>query len=732
MSVSRPRSVAALLIAVLLAASLGTFAPGAVAAPAASLDPRIAKVARTLDVSAVSVGVRSLLAVDNDSIENAVPLIGSHEGSLDEETRRLEVFTLDLDAGDRLGLRVIGDATLNADAYLFAPGTTAFTPDAALTGTIGDGFGKSLVYIVETTGTYLVAVTPVAGSGAYTISEYSAPWADVADNDIEGVALPASPVSDSLDDVTDPDDVFAVSLAGGDRFTVTVEAGEGLDADLLLYGPESDTIFTGVPVAGSAGVGVAGTETFVFDIPGTAAAADYYLDVRARSGAGTYSLIYTIGDLPAGAYDDETDATALTLGDSCSSLDALTDVNDLYSIGLAAGERLSLDLRGPAGTDFDIYVYGPGATGVLDTEPVAWSDDSISRESLIFDCTATGTYYVEVRTFSGSGPYTLTAAVGATPVFLEAARLAGVSRYDTAIAVSADTFADGSVSHVVLATGSTFPDALSASALAGALRSPMLLTPSAALPPGLIGELTRLGATTVEIVGGEKAVGPGVATALLDAGFTVRRTAGGSRYLTSAAVARRVVELTGNPEGLTAFLVSGKKFADANAVSPYAYSQKYPVLLTDPNALPADTAAVADEIGVTHVVIAGGPLAVSGAVEAEVLTVDSVMTTHREAGNSRYATAAQIADYAVRMHWGDNASVGIATGGKFADALGGGAAIGARGGVLLMTNATVLSPETETYLSHVADDVLEVDVYGGTGVVSASVVAALETALGAR
>ncbi|MBN2848331.1 MAG: cell wall-binding repeat-containing protein [Coriobacteriia bacterium] len=732
MALSHPRSLTALVVAALLVASLGTIVPAASATPAEVFDPRVAKVADVLASGAMPAGVYSLsvLAEDaDDTPATAVPIDGTAMGAVDENGDRIDVYSIALTAGDRLGVRVTGDTTLDADAYLYAPGTTSLVGTPALAGTIGDAFGKSFVYYVETSGTYYIAVTPATGAGEYTLTAYATPWADDADNDIEGVAIPASPFAGSLKEDVDPDDLYAVELAGGDRFTVTVEAGAGLDADVLLYDPVTGTIVTGVPVAGSAGVGVAGTETFVFDIPGSAVVADYYLDVRVRTGTGDYDVTWSVTDLPEGAWDDEADALPLTLGDRTGSLDVLTDANDLYSVGIAAGQSLSLDMLGAVASDFDIYVYGPGATNVLDTVPVVWSNDALSSESLIFDCSATGTYYVEVRAFSGSGSYTLTAALAATPEFTAADRVFGANRYATALAVSAETFAADSVQTAVLATGQDFPDALSASALAGALGSPMLLTPKDVLPTGLLAELDRLGATRVEIVGGEGVVGPGVVSALTNAGYTVKRTSGNDRFLTSAAVARRVVEITGDRTALTAFLVNGYDFADANAVSPYAYSQAFPVLLTGASSLHPTTAAVAEEIGVTHVVIAGGRSVVSDAVATQMRAVDGVMTTHREGGLNRYETAAMVAGYAVDMFWADNSSVGIATGLVFADALGGGAALGARGGVLLMTDAVTLSAATQTYLQDAAEDVLEVQIFGGTGAVSDTVKSAINKAL---
>lgn len=732
MALSHPRSLAALLVAALLIGSLGTFTSPADATSAPSLDPRIAKVARTLDGGFAPTGVLALSVIaDNadDTSATALPLVGTATGSVGATGDRIDVYKIALVAGDRFGVRVTGDTTLDADALLYAPGTTSLLGAPALAATIGDAFGKSLVYIVETTGTYYLAVTPVAGAGEYTLSAYSYPWASVPDNDIEGVPLPGSPVAGALHADSDPDDVFAVSLAGGDRFTVTVVAGAGLDADLLLYGADSETILTGVPVAGSAGAAVAGSETFVFDIPGTVAAADYYLDIRARAGAGSYTAVYTVGDLPVSVWDDESDALALTLGDRVGSLNVLSDANDLYSVGIAAGQRLTLDMLGPVGADFDIYVYGPGTTGVFEAMPVAWSDDSLSTESLVFDCLATGTYYVEVRAYSGRGTYTLSAALGATPEFASAVRLYDADRYGTALAISRATFGADSCDTVVLATGQDFPDALSASALAGTLGSPVLLTRTASLPAGLIAEIERLGAATVEIIGGTGAVGPEVEAALRAAGFAVDRTYGIDRYATSAAVAHRVVEETGQTEGLTAFLVNGRDFADANAVSPYAYSQGFPVLLTETTSLPIATGDVAEEIGVTHVVIGGGTGVVTSAVASQILALESVTTTKRLGGADRHATAALVAGYAVDMFWGDNAVVGIATGREFADALGGGAAIGAQGGVLLTTEVTVLPGATQTYLQAAADEVIDVRVFGGTGAVTNAVKSAIEKVL---
>ncbi|MDA3936218.1 MAG: cell wall-binding repeat-containing protein, partial [Actinomycetota bacterium] len=166
-------------------------------------------------------------------------------------------------------------------------------------------------------------------------------------------------------------------------------------------------------------------------------------------------------------------------------------------------------------------------------------------------------------------------------------RAAGTDRYSTALAMSAD-WADGSCDTVVMATGLDFPDALSASALAGTYECPLLLTGST-LRSDVAAEIERLGATTIVIVGGYSAVPEAVEDALPDSVSTVERLAGDNRYHTSELVALKIAEEEGADFTHQAFIARGDGFADALAVSPFAYSQKIPVMLTNTNSLPGIT-----------------------------------------------------------------------------------------------------------------------------------------------
>ena len=87
-------------------------------------------------------------------------------------------------------------------------------------------------------------------------------------------------------------------------------------------------------------------------------------------------------------------------------------------------------------------------------------------------------------------------------------RKAGDDRYGTGVAVS---FFFAAAPKVYLATGESFPDALAGSAAAGFNDSPVLLVRKDCIPSAVDLEITRLQPTQVVILGGEAALGPGIA-----------------------------------------------------------------------------------------------------------------------------------------------------------------------------------------------------------------------------
>ena len=328
-------------------------------------------------------------------------------------------------------------------------------------------------------------------------------------------------------------------------------------------------------------------------------------------------------------------------------------------------------------------------------------------------------YAYRIRAVDGDtnvGPRSNTAttiALGRNDV----ARDFGDSRYETALEISRSTFATGSVeSTVVVATGEDFADALAGSSLAGVHGSPLLLVHSTALGD-LMAEIDRLGATDVVLIGGTGVIPQSVEDDL-DAQYNVKRVFGANRYETAAAVAREVAAFGGDTSN--AYFVRGDDFADAIAVSPFAYGLKRPVLLVQTTAVPAATAAVIDELGVSAGMIAGGVGAVSADTGADLETLLGAPLV-RWAGANRFETAALAAQWHVARSLASYNYIGIATGYNFPDALGGGASAGAGGGVLLLTRVDALVPETQAILQTNKALIDEVHVFGGIGAVNATV-----------
>src|SRR5690606_17118536 len=97
-------------------------------------------------------------------------------------------------------------------------------------------------------------------------------------------------------------------------------------------------------------------------------------------------------------------------------------------------------------------------------------------------------------------------------------RAYGAGRYETAVEVSKQNYPDGHGGVLYLATGENFPDALSASAVAGAggeANSPILLVPGGAtIPTAVEEEILRLAPDKIIIAGGAGAVSTAAETAL--------------------------------------------------------------------------------------------------------------------------------------------------------------------------------------------------------------------------
>ena len=228
---------------------------------------------------------------------------------------------------------------------------------------------------------------------------------------------------------------------------------------------------------------------------------------------------------------------------------------------------------------------------------------------------------------------------------------AGSHRYNTAVAL-AERFAgdEGSISTVIIASGETEVDAVTASGLAGNLNAPVLLTRSSRLPHNVARFIDEQNVTDVIIVGGTAAVSDDVVTALESLGSrpSVQRVSGADRYATAAAIGG---ELGGpNPtwcgsDQSAAILVNGGADgrADAIAIGPMAFRLGLPMLLTAADEVPEATAAFLTDNKVERVVVVGGMGAVSGDVVDALVEDIGVVNVQRISGGSAAATSVMVA-----------------------------------------------------------------------------------------
>lgn len=145
-------------------------------------------------------------------------------------------------------------------------------------------------------------------------------------------------------------------------------------------------------------------------------------------------------------------------------------------------------------------------------------------------------------------------------------RISGKTRYETSMAVFKKFF-PGAQSSVFIATGRDYPDALTASAVGGALGAPVLLVngKQSQATSDVISLLRASGTTNIQLVGGKGAVSAGIEAQLKQSlgAQSVGRLSGADRYATNMSVNTYLNNQSGTPAMTGVWLATGKNFPDA-------------------------------------------------------------------------------------------------------------------------------------------------------------------------
>ncbi len=341
------------------------------------------------------------------------------------------------------------------------------------------------------------------------------------------------------------------------------------------------------------------------------------------------------------------------------------------------------------------------------------------------------------------------------------ARFAGATRIETAIELARATYTQTET--VLLAPAWVYPEALLAAPLGAALDGPVLLTRGenslggTDLDDGVAATIRELGARNVVIVGGTHRLSAELEDQVVgETGIPreqVTRIGGADRYELAAAIARELYAFHGHvepaaegeepsqlgdilprrtaseaPPTISPIVALGESpranagWPDALAASALAAEQMVPVILTPPDALPGPSRDALDHPAVGEVRIAGGAAAVSVEVEAEIRELGK--DTRRLAGDTRYGTSLAIAEELLAVNAdASRATVFLATGRNYPDALAAGVPVAAANSILVLVDGvdTAGSAATYDWLRTHADEIGELRLIGGKAAIATSV-----------
>ena len=217
---------------------------------------------------------------------------------------------------------------------------------------------------------------------------------------------------------------------------------------------------------------------------------------------------------------------------------------------------------------------------------------------------------------------------------LEVDRLGGEDRYLTGVAVARhlteaqSRAASGTIA--VVANGEVFADALVAGPLSARRQIPVLLTAKEELHPEVARFLADAGIERVVLMGGTAALSAQVETSISEMGISVERMAGATRFETAILTGRFAAEQVGGGcfGGASVGLARARVPFDSFSAAALLARQCAPLVLTDPAAVPAATAAYLDGVrssarnGQVTLTVFGGEAAVSQAALDDYLAAD--------------------------------------------------------------------------------------------------------------
>ena len=324
----------------------------------------------------------------------------------------------------------------------------------------------------------------------------------------------------------------------------------------------------------------------------------------------------------------------------------------------------------------------------------------------------------------------LTTALSAGPVKAASSasisRTSGADRYATAAQVAKSNWT--TTDNVVLVSGEGYADSVSASALAKKLDAPILLTTSDTLSSEAQDALNTLKPTNVYVVGGTASISQSIRNGLKSK-YTLTELGGSSRYETNVAVAKELVTLGVSASNV--MVVGGQGFADALSVAPVAAAKGQILLLANNDQASTQGAIDFVKDKKSNVTVVGTTNVISDAIK------DAFGTTAKRVngGSSRFDTNLDVlkafsSDLKADKLYVANASAADPDN-LYADALVASALAGKYTAPLVLVDkdSSDATKNAVVYIGDTASKTTDLNVIGGEGVVSNSIVDAINKAV---
>lgn len=237
-------------------------------------------------------------------------------------------------------------------------------------------------------------------------------------------------------------------------------------------------------------------------------------------------------------------------------------------------------------------------------------------------------------------------------------RIFGKNRYETSVNIAEKSFKEPS--NIIIANGYKSSDVLAAGPLANELNAPILLVDTNNVSKEVINYITSSKAENIFFIGGSNSISNSLIKKIVDESkLKSIRVYGEDRYETSCKIAKTLIEDFNYKNEI--IIANGIVDADALAASPYATTNKKPIVLSEKNKLPKTVQITLKDLKVNKAEIIGG----KNTISENILKETNIDLQERIFGNDRYETSLEIA----KKLDNDFYSVIIANGYKSADAL---------------------------------------------------------------